>query len=107
MTVTLLRLLVRLPLRWLHRCGVLLGWTVYIASPIYAARMRENLTASGIFPDSQSRERALKECIAETGKGVTEIAKVWFDEIPNVLDLVMCKDWPVVEDAQRSGSGII
>ena len=107
MTVTLLRLAGRWPLRWLHRFGTLLGWIVYLASPVYAGRMRANLGSSGIFADTEGRRRALRACVAETGKGVTEIAKVWFDDEASVLALVECKDWGVVEEAQRGGRGII
>ena len=107
MMVTLLRLLGRRTLSWLHRCGAFLGWMVYLASPVYAARMRANLTASGIYPDSDARERALRASIAEIGKGVTEIAKVWFDDEAAVMRLVECRDWALVEEAQRGGRGII
>jgi KDO2-lipid IV(A) lauroyltransferase len=105
--VTLLRQLGRWPLRWLHRAGTLLGWIVYFASPVYAARMRANLSASGIYADSAARDRALREAVAETGKGVTEIVKVWFDDEASVTKLVECRDWSVVENAQRDGRGII
>ena len=107
MIVTLLRLLGRMPLAWLHRCGVLLGRMVYFASPVYAARMRENLAASGIFPDPETRERALRVSIGETGKAVLETAKVWFDDESKVAQLVTCSEWPVVEAARASGRGII
>lgn len=107
MIATLLRLLGRMPLAWLHRCGALLGWIVYFASPVYAARMRENLTASGIFPDPDARERALHISIGETGKTVVETAKVWFDDERKVAGLVTCPDWPLVEAACTSGRGII
>jgi KDO2-lipid IV(A) lauroyltransferase len=107
MMVTLLRLLGRWPLRWLHRAGALLGWVVYFSSPLYAARMRDNLAASGIFPDSNARHEALRETVSQTGKAVLEIAKVWFDDVANVAQLVECRDWPVVEDAQRGGRGVI
>src|SRR4051812_1588455 len=107
MMVTLLRLLGRWPLIWLHRAGAVLGWIVYFASPVYATRLRANLTAAGIYSGSAARDRALREAIAETGKGVIEIAKVWFDDEARVTQLVECKDWAVVEDAQRGGRGII
>jgi KDO2-lipid IV(A) lauroyltransferase len=107
MMVTLLRLLGRWPLHWLHRAGALLGWIVYIASPVYARRMRENLAASGIFSDSDARERALRETIAHTGRAVAEIAKVWFDDVCHVARLIECNDWPLVEEAQRGGRGVI
>ena len=41
------------------------------------------------------------------GKGVTEIVKVWFDDLDKVTNLVECKSWSVVEEAQRDGRGII
>ena len=107
MTVALLRLAGRWPLRWLHRLGTLLGWIVYLASPVYAARMRTNLGSSGIYADAEARKHALHECVAETGKGVAEIAKVWFDDEAKVLALVECTDWGVVEEARRGGDGII
>lgn len=103
----LLRLLARFPLGWLHTAGAALGWFVYMVSPVYAARMRENLTASGIYTDGESLKRALRECIAETGKGAVEIAKVWFDDLDNVTGLVECHSWAMVEEAQREGRGII
>ena len=102
-----LRLLGRLPLAWLHALGALLGWIVYRASPVYAARMRENLDASGIYADPQARAHALRECVAQTGKGIVEIAKVWFDDEARIEALVQCETWGVVEDAQRDGRGII
>ncbi len=103
----LLRLLARLPLVGLHAVGAVLGWVVYLASPVYAARMRANLAASGIYADSRARERALRACVAQTGKGVTEIAKVWFDDASKVDALVRCDSWSVVEAAQQAGRGII
>jgi KDO2-lipid IV(A) lauroyltransferase len=107
MIASVLRLLGRLPLAWLHALGKLLGWLVFFASPVYAARMRENLAASGLYPDERQRERALRECVGETGKGAVEVVKVWFDDVAKVTALVRCDTWNVVEDAQREGRGII
>ena len=103
----LLRLLARLPLSWLHHAGKALGWVVYLVSPVYASRMRENLAASGIYPDSDALSRALRQSIAETGKGVVETAKIWFGDLDEVSGLVECHTWDVVEEAQRAGRGII
>jgi KDO2-lipid IV(A) lauroyltransferase len=107
MIASVLRLLGRLPLAWLQALGQLLGWFVYLASPVYAARMRENLAASGIFPDELERQRALRECIGEIGKGAVEITKIWFDDVAKVDALVRCDTWNVVEAAQREGRGTI
>src|SRR4051812_21497062 len=105
--IWLFRLLARLPLSWLHRAGVAVGWLVYLASPIYASRMRKNLAASRIFPDRAALKGALRQCIAETGKGAVETIKVWFAELEDVNALVECRSWTVVEEAQREGRGII
>jgi KDO2-lipid IV(A) lauroyltransferase len=107
MLYSLLRLLARLPLRLLHAIGAMLGWVVYLASPVYAARMRENLRASGIYTDPRDERRALRRCVSETGKGIAEIAKVWFGEPSEVEALVRCDTWDAVEEAGRGGRGII
>src|ERR1700712_2716596 len=107
MTATLLHFLGRLPLVWLHRLGALLGWLVYLGSPVYARRMRENLTASGIYPRSDALGRALRACVAETGRGVTEMAKVWFGDAAEIESLVQCEDWHVVAEAYQAGNGVI
>jgi KDO2-lipid IV(A) lauroyltransferase len=102
-----LRLLGRLPLAWLHALGTALGWLVYLASPVYAARMRENLTASGIYPDPAALEHALRECVAQTGKAVAETPKVWFDDEATVTSLVRCDTWHVIDEALAERRGII
>ena len=103
----LLRALARLPLAWLHAAGAVLGWIVYWASPVYASRLRTNLAASGIYSEPAELDAAIRACVAETGKGVLELAKIWFGEPRAVVALVRCTTWPVVEKAQREGRGII
>src|SRR4051794_642798 len=105
--MTFLRLLGRLPLAWLHALGTLLGWLVYLASPVYAARLRENLSRSGIYTEPRELERALRECVAATGKTIAEILKVWFGDAARVTSLVRCDTWNVIEDALQEGRGII
>ena len=108
MTV-LFRLLARLPLAWLHGMGAALGWIVYLASPVYAARLRENLTASGIYADNKELERALKQNVVEAGKSVLEIPKIWFDDLDKVKRLVECPDSArkLLAEAGTEGRGII
>src|ERR1700759_1709752 len=102
-----LRLLGRLPLAWLHALGTVLGWIVYLSSPVYAARMRENLTQSGIYTDPRALEGALRECVSQTGRAIAETPKVWFDDEASVAALVRCETWHVVEKALAEGRGII
>jgi len=107
MILTLCRGLSRLPLKWLHRAGIVLGWLVYWASPRYAALLRENLQASGLAPDETRRRRLLHAAVGESGKGVAELPAVWFRP-PEVLDcLVRCETWNVVDDVRRAGRGVI
>ena len=70
MLVALFRLLGRMPLSLLHRAGAALGWLVYWTSPRYAARLRENLRASGVQGDEAQRDALQRAAIAETGKEI-------------------------------------
>jgi len=103
----LLRLFARLPLRWLHGAGVAVGWLAYWFSPAYAAHMKENLRASGVCRDEGDCRRLLREVIAETGKGVTELIAVWFGTDDRISDFVACSTWHVAEEAEREGRGIL
>jgi Kdo2-lipid IVA lauroyltransferase/acyltransferase len=107
MLVPVLRLLARLPLRWLQAAGAVLGWLTCVASPTYAARMRENLYASGVCAGPAACKALLRQAVAETGKGVTELIKVWFGADDLITRRIRCDTWHVVEDAQRAGRGII
>ena len=107
MLPALLRLLARLPLRWLQAAGVALGWLAYGLSPVYARHVRENLHASGVCSDPESFRQLLRQVIAETGKGVTELIAVWFGTEELISQLVVSDDWHVAEAALREGRGVI
>jgi KDO2-lipid IV(A) lauroyltransferase len=97
----------RLPLAWLHRAGAALGWLAYWSSPSYAARLRENLYASGLCADAIHCDALRRAAIAEAGKGVAELATVWFGSDEDLGRLVQCAQWEVVERARARGAGII
>jgi KDO2-lipid IV(A) lauroyltransferase len=108
MLLAVLRLLARLPLPWLHRAGAVLGRIAYRVSPSYAARLRENLDASGVCPDARAREALLRAAVAEAGKGIAELIAVWFGSEETVSRLVAeCEGWDAVEAARARGRGII
>jgi KDO2-lipid IV(A) lauroyltransferase len=108
MLVALLRLLARLPLPWLHCAGAALGWIVYWCSSRYATRLRENLYSSGVCSGEAQCKALLRNAIAETGKGMTELIAVWFGSDEKVARLaVACDGWEVVEAARARGRGII
>jgi len=108
MTKHLLQLFANLPLRLIHLLGALLGWLVYLASPRYAARLRENLSASGVCVAAGSCKALLHKAISEAGKGVTELAVVWARPLDKVVPLVrQCHGWEHVEAALAAKRGII
>lgn len=108
LSLSLLRLFARLPLWMVHALGALAGWGVYLASPRYARRLRENLYISKVAADSAANRRLLFKAISETGKGVLELFVVWFRPYPAVLKLVRnVEGWEYVQNAHASGKGVM
>lgn len=107
MTGPVLRGLGRLPLSWLHAVGTVLGWAVYWSSPSYAKRLQENLATSNLCADRASCAKVQRACIAETGKAVAELPKLWFGPATEVDRLVTCNDWAVADEGLRRGKGLI
>lgn len=97
----LFRLLSLLPLSFLHRLGVLLGWLVYAASPTYRRHLRENLAQAGFLS-------LLPQAVAEAGKTVLELPKLWLRPQPEVVARVVAvSGWALVEEAWAAGKGIL
>ncbi len=107
MLLTLMRCCARMPLAGLHFFGAGLGWLVYGLSPTWRRRLRENLRASGLCADEASLRRTRHAAVAEAGKGITELCRLWFGRDDEIDTLVRCDDWNVVEAAQREGRGLI
>lgn len=103
----LMRLAARMPLAALHFFGAGLGWLVYGLSAAYRRRCRENLRASGLCTDEAAYRSLLRATVAETGKSITELCRVWFGDDDEIDRIVRCDDWPVVEEALRGGKGLI
>lgn len=61
----------RLPLSVLHALGALLGWLVFLASPVYRQRFRANVAQAGI-PWPQARP-----AIAAAGRMAAELPWLW------------------------------
>ena len=106
--VGLFELLARLPLSVLHRLGTLLGWTTYLFSGGYAARMRENLQNAGLGRSDAESRKLLHANIREAGKGVLELPWVWRRPLEQVVASVkQCHGWEHVEAAHAQGKGVI
>lgn len=108
MLALLLRLLARLPLRWLHGLGAMAGWLVYLTSPRYARRLSENLAASGVARDPAELAGMRRRVVAELGKGAFELPAVWFRP-PERVDLLMrtVRGWDLVDAARAAGRGVL
>jgi KDO2-lipid IV(A) lauroyltransferase len=100
MLVTLFRLLSRLPLPLLHLSGAALGWLVYLASPSYRNRLKNNIARAG-FADHAS------SAVAEAGKSVLELPFIWFAAPQRVLKSATIENWDLVQKALDAGRGII
>jgi KDO2-lipid IV(A) lauroyltransferase len=97
----LFRFLSRLPLHVLHNIGALLGWTAWLLSPTYRRHLRENIALAGL-------SAATSAAIAEAGKGVLELPKIWLRPHEEVAARVArVSGWDLVESAWEEGKGIL
>src|SRR5512147_2985848 len=97
----LFRFLSLLPLHALHNLGALLGWTAWLLSPTYRRHLRENIALAGV-------SGATAAAIAEAGKGILELPKIWLrphDEVAGRVAKV--SGWELVQSAWESGQGIL
>lgn len=101
-------LLGRLPLPVLHRLGALVGRLAYLLSPRFAARMSDNLAASGLADDPLVFEHLCHACVRETGKGLFELASIWFRPAEVAVGtIVEAHGWQHAEAARAAGRGIL
>jgi len=99
--VFLFRLLSRVPLPVLHNLGALVGWLIWLASPTYRRHFRENAALAGL-------EEAGRAAIAEAGKGVLELPRLWLRPQAEVVGRVArVTGWELVEQAWAAGRGIL
>jgi len=108
MLIALLKLLSRVPMRWYHRLGVIVGWSGYWFARIEAKHLRDNLHGSGLCSSKQEYRALLKQIISQTGQGAAEWFKTWYAPQAEFDRLCAeCHGWEIVEAAQRRGKGII
>ena len=99
--VFLFRLLSRLPLPVLHNLGALFGWLIWLLSPTYRRNLRSNARQAGL-------EQACVGAIAEAGKGLLELPKVWVPPLDDVAGLVhSVSGWEHFEAAWARGDGVL
>jgi KDO2-lipid IV(A) lauroyltransferase len=108
MLIGLLRLFAGLPLSWIHAAGSALGWIVYLLSPAYSARLRDNLLQGGLWRNETDFQRILRENVAESGKAATELIAVWFLPRARAARLIVSDtSLALIAEAEARGKGII
>lgn len=100
MLVTLFRLLSRLPLPVLHVSGAAVGWLVYLASPSYRRRLKDNIRRAGFG-------RSLSSAISEAGKNILELPFIWCAAPQRVLKTASIENWDLVQAALDAKRGVI
>lgn len=100
MLLTLFRLLSWLPLPALHTIGALLGWLVYLASPTYRHRLKDNIARAGYAG-------SLSQAIAEAGKNVLELPFIWCAAPSRVLRSATIENWDVAQAALDAQRGVV
>lgn len=100
MLVALFRLLSKLPLPVLHALGTTLGWLVFLASPSYRHRLKENIARAGYAS-------SLRASIAESGKSILELTFVWCAPPERVLRSAVIENWELAQAALDAQQGVI
>ena len=103
-----LKLLAKLPLRFVHGLGVILGWSTYFSYQKYAVFIKQNLRLSALSKDEVSFKKTLHRNISETGKAFLETFAIWFKDYKQLGQWYQgCTGWEHVSSALKAGKGII
>ncbi len=90
-----------LPLPLLHNLGALAGWLAWLLSPVYRRNFSAHIAQAGMM-------EAKTAAIAEAGKGLLELPKIWLRPQDEVLErVVKVSGWELVESAWAAGRGIL
>ncbi len=99
--VFVFRVFSHLPLFFLHNLGSVLGWLTWLLSPTYRRHFRQNIALAGLTS-------AKFAAIAEAGKAVAELPKIWLRPAPELLErVVLVSGWEHVEVARANQRGIV
>lgn len=106
--VGLLKFLARLPLRYYHALGCIVGWLMYWCFPTYAKRAAANLQSTGLCGTAREQEAFIRQASREAGKAAIEWNMLWYASHESIDKLsAACEGWGEVEQARRDGKGII
>ncbi len=97
----LFRLCAYLPLPLLHNLGALIGWLTWVLSPTYRRTFASNMALAGLSAYQHA-------AIAEAGKGLFELPKLWLRPQAEVVGrVVKVSGWALLEAAYATGRGIL
>ena len=100
MLITLFRLLSFLPLIVLHLLGSTAGWLIFLISPTYRRRLRQNIRSAGFGAHT-------RESIAAAGKSIFELPFIWCASPARVLKTATIENWEVAQQALDGGHGVV
>ncbi|RFB71034.1 lysophospholipid acyltransferase family protein [Herbaspirillum sp. 3R11] len=100
MLFSLFRLLSFFPLPLLHLIGIAMGWLVYLVSPSYRKRLKNNLTRAG-------HGQHLLSAVNEAGKGIFELPFVWCAAPKRVLRTARVENWELAQQALDAKTGVV
>ncbi|MBP6279562.1 MAG: lysophospholipid acyltransferase family protein [Rhodocyclaceae bacterium] len=99
--VILFRLLSIFPLWALHALGSACGWLVWLASPRYRRNFNRHIDQAGL-------QSARRRAIAETGKAIFELPKIWLRPNAEVVRRVFhVSGWDLIDQGVAAGRGIV
>ena len=97
-----------LPLRFLHQLGWVLGQLMFLTSPTYAKRLRDNYCNSGLITNGEQSKKSIKNNAIEGGKALAELPRIWFSPGNNPASLMKkVNGWNLVEKGLARGNGLI
>jgi Kdo2-lipid IVA lauroyltransferase/acyltransferase len=102
MILWLSRLISKLPLRWLHAVGALLGRLTLALSPGYRRKLRENLRTAGICAPGM-----LQASAAHAGRAALEAPYVWFRAPSQLAGKVIVEGQGAYDNALAAGRGVV
>jgi len=103
-----LRMLGRLPLRWLHAIGAGLGWILWLTPNPLRRKATQTLAFVITQFDDETRQRLRRRSLIETGKAALELCRIWNADAHGALDLVReVHGVELFEQALASARGLI
>ena len=77
-----------------------MGWLVYLVSPSYRKRLKNNLTRAG-------HGQHLLSAVNEAGKGIFELPFVWCANPKRVLRTARIENWDLAQQALDAKTGVV